>query len=223
MNSFDLNELKTAKQALAIGAELEKATAKNIGIIGRHAAKLAVQEKADDKDLKKLSVSAKYNVLKTMFAPDIKDAPTLGRAFNDALICYLSADTPVTVEQKSRATKDKKAEKVEVHTTVGAVAETGTKDQLREAAKAAMEASGLGRKSSTRAPRAGGSSAKAPAAKSEPASKPLAMTGDQFHAQILSSVEMRIEMNDTAFIAKLVAMLQGHGITVAKKRAPKNK
>lgn len=216
MTNINFSQFKDAKAIIARAIQLEGEMVKTIGQYGREAARRAVEERKNDKAMKGLNVAERFKAIVAIHAADIKGSDTLARSFKDCLIGFLSADTPVTLVRTKVDPKTKKKVEVEEHTTAGALAETGSKHDLREGAKAAMDANGLGRKSSTRAPRAGGKSATAPIAKTEKPATAIAMTPEQVYRQAIAPIVPRLE--EAAFIDMLKAELEKHGLTITKKR-----
>jgi len=211
--SIDLNDYNTAKQALQAAVNLDANTSKFISSLGRHAAKLAIEETATDPKIAKLNATERYNVIHALYKEVIDGNKTVDRAFKNSLLLLVKPDFAVSIESKND-----KGEKVEVQSTAATIVDTGTKRELEEAAKQLREDLGLGRK---RAPKpAGSATAKAPTVTSgdNVKTQPLSMTPEQLHNPILSAIELRLQAEDEQFIEKMKQLLNAHGLTISKKR-----
>lgn len=119
--------------------------------------------------------------------------------FKDMLTLLACETSEVTVKIKGEDTIVKAADAVKLG-----------KHSVKDAVKQVRDEKGIGRKTTPRnAPKA----QKAEAAKP---SKPVALTTEQLHAPILSSVNVRFESDDATFIDKLIAVCKKHGYTLAK-------
>lgn len=211
--SIDLTKFENTKDALIAARAIEKSASNEIGIIGRHAAKLAIAEMAKDEKANKLDTKGKYNVIKTLYAPEINDSPTLERAFLNALLCLLAPSTAISVE-----TKNDEGQKVELQSSAAEIVDNGTKRELEAAAKAVREEIGMGRKRTPRPAGTTGATAPVTTSGDNIKTRPVSLTVDQLYNSILNDVNTRLESQDDAFVEKLKAVLEKHGLTIAKKR-----
>lgn len=125
--------------------------------------------------------------------------------FKDQLTLLACADTEVEI----KVSKDTVA-----HIKAGDVVRDGkSKHNIKDAVKQVRDAKGIGR-----AAGAGRKSyAKEQKVEAAKPSKPVALTADQLHAPILSSVNTRFESEDSVFIDKLAELAKRHGYILTKQ------
>ena len=212
--SADLNDYNTAKETLIAAVHLDANTSKFISALGRHAAKLAIEETASDPKIAKLNATEKYNVIHALYKEVIDGNKTVDRAFKNSLLLLVKPNFAVSTE-----TINAQGDKIELHTTAAEVVDNGSKRELEEAAKQLREDLGIGRK---RTPKpAGTSGATAPTivtSGDNVKTQPLSMTPEQLHNPILSAIELRLQAEDDQFIEKMKQLLNAHGLTISKKR-----